>query len=58
MTIGEKIDSTKDKLKGKANKIVGEVRGDKEQKEKGQLQGIKGDLEELESDIKESFKDR
>lgn len=57
MTIGDRIDSAKDKMKGKTNQAVGELRGDEEQKMRGHGQELKGDAKELGTDIKETVKD-
>lgn len=58
MTIEDRLDSTKDKIKGKTNEVVGEMRGDERQKMKGHGQQVKGDLKEVGTDVKESFKER
>lgn len=57
MTVGDRIDNAKDKLKGKGNQVAGELRGDDRQKLRGQGQELKGDLKEVGTDIKESLKD-
>ena len=58
MTIGERIDHAKEKLKGKANQVAGDIKDDLAQKMKGRMQETKADLKETATDIKESFKDR
>lgn len=57
MTMEDRIDSAKDKLKGKANQAAGELRGDERQKMRGHAQEIKGDLKDVGTDVKESFKE-
>lgn len=57
MTIGDRIDNAKDKVKGKANQAAGELRGDEEQKARGRAQEFKGDLKDVGTDVKESLKD-
>lgn len=56
MTIEERIDSAKDKIKGKANQAAGEMRGDESQKRKGRAQELKGHLKDVKTDIKESLR--
>lgn len=56
MTIEERIDSAKDKIKGKANQAAGELRGDEPQKRKGRAQEFKGHLKDVSTDIKESLR--
>ena len=56
MTIADRIDNTKDKLKGKGNQAAGELRGDERQKMRGHGQEIKGDVKDLGTDVKEALK--
>lgn len=56
MTIGDRIDSTVDKAKGKANQAAGEFRGDQDQELRGQGQELKGDLRDVKTDVKETLK--
>ncbi|HUR69419.1 MAG TPA: CsbD family protein [Candidatus Thermoplasmatota archaeon] len=57
MTVGERIDNAKDKIKGKTNEVVGGATGNESQKLKGHGQQVKGDLKDVGTDIKESFRD-
>jgi len=56
MTIGDRIDSTKDRIKGKTNQAAGEARGDDRQKMRGHGQEVKGDLKDLKTDVNESLR--
>lgn len=56
MTIRDRLDSTKDKIKGKANQAAGELRDDDEQKLRGHGQELKGDLKDVGTDVKESLR--
>lgn len=58
MTIGDRIDSTKDKVAGKAKEVAGAATDDKDTEMKGRLQHAKGEAKDTEADIKESFKER
>lgn len=58
MTIGERIDSTVNKAKGKGNQVAGDLTGDDDRRLKGHGQELKGDLQDVKTDIKDALKDR
>lgn len=47
-----KIEGAMDKMKGKTNQVVGDLRGDKEQSLKGHAQEAKGDVKDAIGDVK------
>ena len=55
MTIADRVDNAKDKLKGKGNQVVGRARGDSDQELRGHGQELKGDLKDVKDDVKETF---
>lgn len=58
MTIGDRIDSTVNKAKGKGNQVAGDLTGDEDRRLKGQGQELKGDLQDVKADIKDTLKGR
>lgn len=58
MTIGERIDSSVSKMKGKGNQVAGDLTDDKDRRLKGQGQELKGDLQDVKTDVKDALKDR
>jgi len=56
MTIGERIDNSINKAKGKANQAAGDMRDDPEQERRGRMQELKGDVGDVVTDVKEAFK--
>lgn len=51
-----KTTGTEDKLKGKANELLGRVRGDKSQEAKGRFQQTVGEAKNAVDDIKKELK--
>lgn len=58
MTVGDRIDSTLDRTKGRANEIAGEARGDDDQKLRGKGQRLRGDARDVATDVKDTLKGR
>lgn len=54
----KRTSGTTDKIKGKTNEVVGDLRGDKSQEMKGKAQQGIGEGKNALNDVKESFKDR
>lgn len=55
MSTVNKIQNEAEKLAGKAKEAVGKVTGDKEQKNEGQADQVKGNLKNAGEDVKKAF---
>ena len=56
MTIGDRVDNTISKAKGKGNQVAGDLTGDERQRTRGHMQELKGDLGDVKADVKDALK--